>query len=38
MSSFTREDVLKFHQGGKVAVTLPKPLKTQADQIGRAHV
>ena len=31
MSSFTREDVLKFHQGGKVAVTLPKPLKTQAD-------
>ncbi|MGN0854807.1 MAG: malic enzyme-like NAD(P)-binding protein [Kiritimatiellia bacterium] len=31
MSSFTREDVLEFHKGGKVAVTLPRPLKTQAD-------
>ena len=31
MSSFTKEDVLEFHRGGKVAVTLPKPLKTQRD-------
>ena len=29
--SYTREDVFKFHDGGKVAVALPKPLKTQAD-------
>ena len=29
--AFTKEDVLKFHDGGKVAVALPKPLKTQAD-------
>ena len=31
MATFSREEVLKFHQGGKVAVHLPKPLKTQAD-------
>ena len=31
MSKFDREEVLKFHQGGKVAVTLPKPLKTKDD-------
>ena len=31
MSRFGREEVLKFHQGGKVAVTLPKPLKTKDD-------
>ena len=31
MSRFDREEVLKFHQGGKVAVTLPKPLKTKDD-------
>ena len=29
--AFTQEDVLKFHDGGKVAVSLPKPLRTQAD-------
>lgn len=27
----TREDVLTFHQGGKVGLTLPKPLATQRD-------
>ena len=31
MSSFTKEDVLRFHRGGKVAVTLPKPLESQRD-------
>ena len=31
MSRFDREEVLRFHQGGKVAVTLPKPLKTKDD-------
>ncbi len=31
MASFDREAVLKFHQGGKVAVRLPKPLKTKDD-------
>ena len=31
MATFSREDVLKFHQGGKVAVHLPKPLKTKED-------
>ena len=31
MSRFDREEVLKFHQGGKVAVTLPKPLRTKDD-------
>ena len=31
MATFSREEVLKFHQGGKVAVHLPKPLKTKED-------
>ena len=31
MSRFGREEVLKFHRGGKVAVTLPKPLRTKDD-------
>ena len=31
MSEITKETVLKFHRGGKVAVTLPKPLKTKED-------
>jgi len=31
MATFTREEVLKFHQGGKVAVRRPKPLKTKED-------
>ena len=31
MAKFDREEVLKFHQGGKVAVKLPKPLKTKDD-------
>ena len=31
MSKFDREEVMTFHQGGKVAVTLPKPLKTKDD-------
>ena len=31
MATFSREEVLKFHQGGKVAVNLPKPLKTKED-------
>ena len=29
MAKYDREEVLKFHQGGKVAVRLPKPLKTK---------
>ena len=31
MAKYDKEEVLKFHQGGKVAVTLPKPLKTKDD-------
>ncbi len=31
MGAYGKEEVLKFHQGGKVAVTLPKPLKTKDD-------
>jgi len=31
MSSFTKEEVLEFHKGGKIALHLPKPLKTQRD-------
>ena len=31
MATFSREEVLNFHQGGKVAVHLPKPLKTKED-------
>ena len=31
MSEITKETVIKFHRGGKVAVTLPKPLKTKED-------
>ena len=31
MSKFDREEVLRFHQGGKVAVHLPRPLKTKED-------
>ena len=31
MSRYDREEVLKFHRGGKVAVRLPKPLRTKDD-------
>ncbi|HBO98523.1 MAG TPA: malate dehydrogenase [Verrucomicrobia bacterium] len=31
MSDFTKEDVLAYHQGGKVGVRLPRPLKTKED-------
>ena len=31
MARYDREEVLKFHKGGKVAVRLPKPLKTKDD-------
>ena len=31
MAKYDREEVLKFHQGGQVAVRLPKPLKTKDD-------
>ena len=31
MAKYDREEVLKFHNGGKVAVRLPKPLKTKDD-------
>ncbi|MCQ2367887.1 MAG: malate dehydrogenase [Kiritimatiellae bacterium] len=31
MAKYGKEEVLKFHQGGKVALTLPKPLKTADD-------
>ncbi len=31
MASYDRETILKYHQGGKVAVSLPKPLKTKED-------
>ena len=29
--AYDREEVLKYHIGGKVAVSLPKPLKTKDD-------
>ncbi|MBO7482515.1 MAG: hypothetical protein J6U17_01330 [Kiritimatiellae bacterium] len=31
MSSYDKDSVMAFHKGGKVAVTLPKPLKTKDD-------
>lgn len=31
MASFSREEVLAYHKGGKVAVSLPKGLKTKED-------
>ena len=31
MAKFDRDEVLEFHKGGKVAVKLPKPLKTKDD-------
>ena len=31
MSAYGKEEVLSFHKGGKVAVSLPKPLKTKDD-------
>ncbi len=31
MASYGRESILAYHQGGKVAVSLPKPLKTKED-------
>ena len=31
MSSYDRDSVMVFHKGGKVAVRLPKPLKTKDD-------
>ena len=31
MASYDRESILAYHQGGKVAVSLPKPLKTKED-------
>ena len=31
MAKYDREEVLAFHKGGKVAVRLPKPLKTKDD-------
>ena len=31
MAKFTREDVLKYHEGGKVALRLPRTLKTKDD-------
>ena len=31
MAKYGREEVLTYHQGGKVAVRLPKPLKTKDD-------
>ncbi len=31
MSAFDRESVLEYHRGGKVAVRLPRPLKTKED-------
>ena len=31
MATFDKQSVLDFHQGGKVAVRLPKPLKTKDD-------
>ena len=34
MAKIDKDAVLAYHKGGKVAVSLPKPLK----KIGRAHV
>ena len=31
MSSYDKESVMKFHKGGKVGVSLPKPLKSKDD-------
>ena len=31
MSSYDKESVMKFHEGGKVCVSLPKPLKSKDD-------
>jgi malate dehydrogenase (oxaloacetate-decarboxylating)(NADP+) len=31
MATFSKEEVLKFHEGGKVGVNLTRPLKTQED-------
>ena len=31
MSTYTKEEVLEYHRGGKVAVTLPHPLSSQRD-------
>lgn len=31
MASYSKELILGYHQGGKVAVSLPKPLKTKED-------
>ena len=31
MASYSREEVLAYHKGGKVGVTLPTPLKTKDD-------
>lgn len=31
MAKYDKEEVLKFHKGGKVSVRLPKPLKTKDD-------
>ena len=31
MASYSREEVLSYHKGGKVGVTLPTPLKTKDD-------
>ena len=31
MSAYGKDEVLAFHRGGKVAVSLPKPLKTKDD-------
>ena len=31
MATYGKEEVLKYHKGGKVAVSLPRPLKTKDD-------
>ena len=31
MAKFSKEEVIKYHLGGKVAVRLPKELKTKDD-------
>ena len=31
MAKYDKEEVLKYHKGGKVAVRLPKELKTKDD-------
>ena len=31
MAGFGREEVLAYHRGGKVAVRLPRPLRTKDD-------